>query len=108
MERSFEREIIPMARSEGNDYLVIMKKTFWCWKKKHRHGSGSLERPCRQKNKNNEEEGKRCQTGEKGRTLRVYLCKGQSCMAGSRIFVQGGIYDQFLRKFSATTAELGT
>ena len=32
--------------------------------------------------------------------------KGQSCVAGSRIFVQEGIYDDFLRKFTATASHL--
>lgn len=32
--------------------------------------------------------------------------KGQSCIAGSRIFVQEGIYNEFLSKFSATAAHL--
>jgi aldehyde dehydrogenase (NAD+) len=32
--------------------------------------------------------------------------KGQSCVAGSRIFVQEGIYDEFLKKFTAIAADL--
>ena len=32
--------------------------------------------------------------------------KGQSCVAGSRIFVQEGIYNEFLSKFTATAAHL--
>ncbi|KAF8811531.1 ALDH-like protein [Phlegmacium glaucopus] len=32
--------------------------------------------------------------------------KGQSCVAGSRIFVQEGIYDQFLTKFTGLAADL--
>ena len=32
--------------------------------------------------------------------------KGQSCIAGSRIFVREGIYDEFLKKFTATAARL--
>ena len=32
--------------------------------------------------------------------------KGQSCVAGSRIFVQEGIYDEFLKRFTATAAHL--
>ena len=32
--------------------------------------------------------------------------KGQSCVAGSRIFVQEGIYDEFLKQFTATAAHL--
>ena len=34
--------------------------------------------------------------------------KGQSCVAGSRIFVQEGIYDEFLKKFTATAARLAS
>ena len=34
--------------------------------------------------------------------------KGQSCVAGSRIFVQEGIYNEFLSKFTATAANLTT
>ena len=34
--------------------------------------------------------------------------KGQSCVAGSRIFVQEGIYDEFLKKFTATAAHLAS
>ena len=41
------------------------------------------------------------------RSVCVHLYKGQSCTAGSRIFVQEGIYDQFLSKFTAIAAELG-
>ncbi|KAF8805679.1 ALDH-like protein [Phlegmacium glaucopus] len=44
------------------------------------------------------------------RILRFYIIpsdyKGQSCAAGSRIFVQQGIYDQFLTKFTAIVADL--
>ena len=32
--------------------------------------------------------------------------KGQTCVAGSRIFVQEGIYDEFLKNFTATAAHL--
>jgi acyl-CoA reductase-like NAD-dependent aldehyde dehydrogenase len=32
--------------------------------------------------------------------------KGQSCVAGSRIFVQEGIYDEFLKEFTAIAAHL--
>ena len=32
--------------------------------------------------------------------------KGQSCVAGSRIFVQEGIYDEFLKIFTTTAAHL--
>ena len=32
--------------------------------------------------------------------------KGQSCVAGSRIFVQEGIYDYFLKNFTAIAANL--
>jgi aldehyde dehydrogenase (NAD+) len=32
--------------------------------------------------------------------------QGQSCTAGSRIFVQEGIYDQFLSKFTAAAVDL--
>jgi acyl-CoA reductase-like NAD-dependent aldehyde dehydrogenase len=32
--------------------------------------------------------------------------KGQACLAGSRIFVQEGIYDEFLKEFTATAAHL--
>ena len=51
MERSFEREIIPMARSEGN-YHIAMQMTLLCWEinKFSRYGSRSLERPRRWKN----------------------------------------------------------
>ena len=31
---------------------------------------------------------------------------GQSCVAGSRIFVQEGIYDEFLKRFTAVAAHL--
>ena len=34
--------------------------------------------------------------------------KGQSCVAGSRIIVQEGIYDEFLKKFTATAAHLSS
>jgi acyl-CoA reductase-like NAD-dependent aldehyde dehydrogenase len=34
--------------------------------------------------------------------------KGQSCIAGSRIFVQEGIYNEFLNKFTATAAHLAS
>ena len=34
--------------------------------------------------------------------------KGQSCVAGSRIFVQEGIYDEFLKQFTATAARLAS
>ena len=33
---------------------------------------------------------------------------GQSCIAGSRIFVQEGIYDEFLSKFTATAEHLAS
>ncbi len=33
---------------------------------------------------------------------------GQSCNAGSRIFVQEGIYDEFLTEFTKVTKELVT
>lgn len=31
---------------------------------------------------------------------------GQACCAGSRIFVQEGIYDEFVERFTAKTKEL--
>src|ERR1700733_5827853 len=31
---------------------------------------------------------------------------GQTCCAGSRIYVQEGIYDEFVRRFTAKTKEL--
>ena len=31
---------------------------------------------------------------------------GQACCAGSRIFVQEGIYDEFLKRFVARAAEI--
>ena len=34
------------------------------------------------------------------------VIQGQTCSAGSRIFVQEGIYDEFLGKFTATAAYL--
>ena len=37
-----------------------------------------------------------------------YYYKGQVCVAGSRIFVQEGIYDEFLSKFTATAAYLAS
>jgi len=37
----------------------------------------------------------------------IFFNMGQSCTAGSRIFVQEGIYDQFLSTFTAIAAELG-
>jgi aldehyde dehydrogenase (NAD+) len=36
----------------------------------------------------------------------IFFNMGQSCIAGSRIFVQEGIYDEFLSKFTATAAYL--
>ncbi|KAF8805642.1 aldehyde dehydrogenase [Phlegmacium glaucopus] len=36
----------------------------------------------------------------------IFFNMGQSCVAGSRIFVQEGIYDQFLTKFTAIAADL--
>ncbi|KAG6811501.1 hypothetical protein H0H92_007149 [Tricholoma furcatifolium] len=36
----------------------------------------------------------------------IFFNMGQSCVAGSRIFVQEGIYDQFLAKFSAIAKHL--
>ncbi|KAF8797684.1 ALDH-like protein [Phlegmacium glaucopus] len=39
-------------------------------------------------------------------TYQKFDRKGQSCVAGSRIFVQEGIYDQFLTKFTAIAADL--
>ncbi|KAG6855556.1 hypothetical protein H0H87_001073 [Tephrocybe sp. NHM501043] len=36
----------------------------------------------------------------------IFFNMGQSCVAGSRIFVQDGIYDQFLAKFSAIAKHL--
>ncbi|KAF8805640.1 aldehyde dehydrogenase [Phlegmacium glaucopus] len=36
----------------------------------------------------------------------IFAYKGQSCVAGSRIFVQEGIYDLFLTKFTAIAADL--
>ena len=50
MERSFEREIIPMARSEG-DYRFVPRKATDV-KKKKRHGSCPLARSYGWKNKN--------------------------------------------------------
>ena len=32
---------------------------------------------------------------------------GECCTAGSRIFIQEGIYDEFLKKFTAITKDLG-
>jgi aldehyde dehydrogenase (NAD+) len=32
---------------------------------------------------------------------------GQSCIAGSRIFIQEGIYDEFIQKFTAIAKGLG-
>ncbi|KAJ7471611.1 aldehyde dehydrogenase [Mycena galericulata] len=40
-------------------------------------------------------------------THAMYGNMGQSCVAGSRIFVQEGIYDQFIEKFTAMVAGLG-
>ncbi|KAK7052621.1 aldehyde dehydrogenase [Favolaschia claudopus] len=37
----------------------------------------------------------------------LYANMGQSCVAGSRIFVQEGIYDQFMDKFTAVVKALG-
>ena len=34
--------------------------------------------------------------------------KDQSCVAGSRIFIQEGIYNEFLKKFTATAACLAS
>ena len=34
------------------------------------------------------------------------VIQGQSCVAGSRIFVQEGIYDEFLTAFTAFAADL--
>ncbi|KAJ3819194.1 aldehyde dehydrogenase [Lentinula raphanica] len=36
----------------------------------------------------------------------IYWNHGQACCAGSRIFVQSGIYDEFLAKFTEKTASL--
>ncbi|KAG6863951.1 hypothetical protein C0991_001716 [Blastosporella zonata] len=36
----------------------------------------------------------------------IFYNMGQSCVAGSRIFVQEGVYDQFLAKFSAIAKHL--
>ena len=39
--------------------------------------------------------------------IRIYSWNhGQACCAGSRIFVQSGIYDEFLKRFTAKTASL--
>jgi len=38
----------------------------------------------------------------------IFFNMGQACIAGSRIFVQEGIYDQFLKVFTAVTADLAT
>ena len=48
MDRSFEREIIPMARAEGN-YHFAKEMTVLSYVENHncRHGSRSLECPCR-------------------------------------------------------------
>lgn len=35
-----------------------------------------------------------------------FYTKGQACTAGSRIFVQERIYDEFLSKFTALAADL--
>ena len=32
--------------------------------------------------------------------------QGQACCAGSRIFVQAGIYDEFLKRFSAKASSI--
>ncbi|KAJ7756855.1 aldehyde dehydrogenase [Mycena maculata] len=40
-------------------------------------------------------------------TLAMYGNMGQSCVAGSRIFVQEGIYPQFMEKFTAMVKGLG-
>lgn len=37
----------------------------------------------------------------------IKLLTGQVCTAGSRIFVQEGIYDQFLAKFTAAAKAVG-
>ncbi|TFK33776.1 aldehyde dehydrogenase [Crucibulum laeve] len=37
----------------------------------------------------------------------IFFNMGQACTAGSRIFVQEGIYDQFLAKFTAVAKALG-
>jgi len=36
----------------------------------------------------------------------IFFNMGQTCAAGSRIFVQEGVYDEFLEKFTATAAHL--
>ncbi|KAJ6526804.1 aldehyde dehydrogenase [Mycena capillaripes] len=40
-------------------------------------------------------------------TIAMYGNMGQSCVAGSRIFVQEGIYPQFIEKFTAAVKGLG-
>ncbi|KIJ92760.1 hypothetical protein K443DRAFT_685075 [Laccaria amethystina LaAM-08-1] len=37
----------------------------------------------------------------------IFFNMGQCCTAGSRIFIQEGIYDEFLKKFTAITKYLG-
>ncbi|KAG5720688.1 Aldehyde dehydrogenase [Termitomyces sp. T112] len=39
-------------------------------------------------------------------SIGIYLNMGQACTAGSRIFVQEGIYDEFLAKFTVVTKNL--
>ncbi|KAF5323284.1 hypothetical protein D9619_013499 [Psilocybe cf. subviscida] len=41
-------------------------------------------------------------------SMGVFANMGQACTAGSRIFVQEGIYDKFLPKFQATAQDLHT
>ncbi|KAJ7087940.1 aldehyde dehydrogenase [Mycena belliarum] len=40
-------------------------------------------------------------------SLAMYSNMGQACVAGSRIFVQEGIYPQFMEKFTAIVRDLG-
>ncbi|KAJ7087937.1 aldehyde dehydrogenase [Mycena belliarum] len=40
-------------------------------------------------------------------SMAIYANMGQSCIAGSRIFVQEGIYPQFMEKFTAVVQALG-
>ena len=49
MDRAFEREIIPMARAEGDYFFASYKADEVNEKKKFRHGSRSLECPRRRK-----------------------------------------------------------
>lgn len=35
----------------------------------------------------------------------MYVCQGEVCVAGSRVYVQEGIYDEFVRQAAEATKE---